>query len=125
VLSVQAQLVSSATVAARVARLLVSDGVATFLDLAASASQAASLTRRYSWFPDTTAYAVGAGIVTPTPRLLLDAGSVLSVSTDLLDATDAWTAIYLHVLETTIRQGRVEIGDLPYLYVEVIGGLPA
>lgn len=49
-----AQLATSAVAADRVARLALTDGVATYLDVPPAEGQAASQTRRYSWLPATS-----------------------------------------------------------------------
>lgn len=119
-LAVSAQLVTSATVATRVARLQVSDGNAVFLDLPPTATQAASLTRRYAWAPHAPGLAIGSGILSFVPDLALQTGWKLQTTTDLIDATDAWTAIRVLVADTTVRDGAIDLDTLPDLLVEVV-----
>jgi hypothetical protein len=121
VASVAAQFVTSATVATRVPFLTFSDGNATFLQVPPFASQAASLTRQYAWFPESGGDTTAPGIATPMPLLALQAGWTIGVATTAIDTTDQWSAVYLLVLDTTVRAGDVDIDSLPDLIVELVG----
>jgi hypothetical protein len=125
VVSVYAQLVTDATVANRLARLQLGDGTATYLDLAAPAVQAASLTHRYAWVQHGSAYAVGLAQVATIPRLVLAAGWTVAIATDNLAAGDNWTALRLLVVKTIVKGGAIDLADLPDLIVEVAGATPA
>jgi hypothetical protein len=98
-------------VATRVARLTLGNGDATFLDLAPSATQVASLTRRYAWLANVPGYATGNGIVSGLPELDLEAGWTLASTTDAIDVGDAWSAISVLVVDTWVRHGPDEIAD--------------
>lgn len=119
-IAVFASLVTGVTVATRAVRLRLTDGSTAFLDLPAADTQLASLTRRYNWLQAGTAYASGSGIVSPLPRLHLQPGWTIATLTDNLQAADNWSAGQLLLVETTIKGGAVELGELPDLFVEVI-----
>lgn len=120
VLSVYAQLVTSAVVNTRVARLALGDGVRTFLDLPPAASQAASLTRRYAWAPGVSGSSQGTGVESYLPDVTLSAGWTIGSVTDLIDVGDTWTGILLNVIDTTARDGSISIDSIPDLVVEVV-----
>jgi hypothetical protein len=122
VLSLYAQLVTSATVAARQANLFVSDGVRTWLVLPPAATQAASLTYTYAWSEHASPLAVGTRQSVGIPGLVLEPGWSIGTSTALLDGADQWSGIYLAVLDTTIQGGPVELASVPSLVVEVVPG---
>jgi hypothetical protein len=120
VISAFAVLVTDATVANRAARLVVGDGVATFLSIAPAGVQAASLTYRYAWVAVGVAYQTANGQVAALPRLVLEPGWTLGTSTEGLVAGDNWGVPSLLVLETEVKGGPVAMGELPELYVEVV-----
>lgn len=120
--SIYGELVTSAAVATRVPFLTVSDGVSAFLKVPPFASQVASLTRRYAWFPESGGDATGLGIASPFPGLALVAGWSLAAATDLLDVADQWSSVRVCVEDTTVQDGSVDIDGLPDLLVEIVGG---
>jgi hypothetical protein len=122
--SVQAQLVTSAVVATRVARLAWGDGVAPYFTLPPAASQLTTLTRLYAWHPNAMAVAVGTGILSCLLDADLPAGWTLASSTEAIDGGDQWSAIRLRVLDTTVRRGRLDLNDTPDLFVEVVSPGP-
>ena len=119
-LSVYASLVTDANVATRSVSLVLTDGQATYLVLAAPGTQAASLTWGYAWTQHGNAYAGADGIVSGIPRLLLEPGWTIAASTASKQAGDQWGTPRLLVLDTLIERGRVEVGQLPELLVEVV-----
>lgn len=123
-MGVLASLVTSATVANRAVRLQLNDGNVTYFDLPASAVQAASLTRVYQWGPTLQAVAIGGGIESPMPDVTLQPGSIIRVTTDLIDATDAWGAPVIYIEETFIKSGDIGLDDVPDMVVEIAGYTP-
>jgi hypothetical protein len=119
VVSLYARLVTDATVANRAVSLLASDGVATFLVIPPAAVQAASLTYDYAWWEHAPGALVGTGQGIPLVPLVLEAGWSLTASTALLKAGDAWGAPALAVIDTTVRDGAVDLGALPDMMVEI------
>lgn len=124
VLAVAGTLTTSATVATREARLTLADATGVVLSLGVAATQAAGLATRYAWTAG-GGYAAGssAGGTLP-PDLSLEAGWTLASSTVNLDAGDAWSAVSLLVVQTTFVRGAVSAGELPELYVGVVGSIP-
>jgi len=120
VLSAFAELVTDATVANRAARLIVGDGSTTFLSIPPAGLQTASLTYRYAWLALGAAYQSGSGQAMALPRLVLEPGWTIGVSTEGLVAGDNWGAPRLLLLETEVKGGAVDLGELPELYVEVV-----
>lgn len=120
--SVIADLTTSAAVANRDPHFTVSDGTTVFEIVPPSAMQAASLTRHYIWFPGADAIAIGAGICQAIPELVLPAGFVVASNTVALDVGDQWTKPVLHVIETTVRDGSIDLGDVPDMVIEVVAG---
>lgn len=118
-ISVQASLTTSATVADRAPRLQLTDGDAIYLDLPPQAVQAASLTGRFAWVQGMSTYGSAGGQVVGMPALLLQPGWTLGTSTDNIDTTDQWSAVELLILETVVRAGPIDIGAVPQLLVEV------
>lgn len=118
--TIEADLVTSATVADRSVALSVSDGSTTFVRAAPAAVQAASLTRHYCWWANASALAFGSSISQPIPELVVPAGYVIAVATDNIDAGDQWAAPVLYVTETTVKGGPVELDELPELYVQIV-----
>lgn len=115
--SVFAQLVTSAAVATRGARLVVNDGTAAFLTLPAPATQAASLTGTYTWAPHGPQLALAQANIGFVPELSLMPGWSIASSTAAIDAGDQWTAPRLYVVRTTVRSGDIDLGELPELVV--------
>lgn len=124
VLSILATLTTSAVVATRIPRLIFGDGVATFLDVPPFAGEAASLTRRYVWVPAGQGYTTGNGILSPLPEVPLGTGWTLATTTDAIDVADQWSAIKLAVVDTTIRDGAIDIDTLPDLVVSIVEAGP-
>jgi len=98
----RAQLVTSATVANRVAQLILDDGAAIFTEIAAGLVQAASLTIRYDWaqgYPQPTAVqAIDALAPLPIGNEL-GAGYRMRSSTLNIQAGDQWSAVQYLVRE--------------------------
>jgi hypothetical protein len=120
--AVYAELATSAAVANRSPRLVVTDGVATFLSIPPVAVITASLTGRLAWLPGPGAYGAAAGQVNPIPELELQAGWVMSLVTAAIDVADQYTALALIVEDLTILGGGADLADVPDLRVEVVGG---
>lgn len=99
VLAARATLTSSATVATRnVALQIVDESGLTVWSGGVGATQAASLAAAYSWAhgpAETLQAAVSAGeqVSAALPRLWLEPGDSLGVSTGGLDAADQWSAV--------------------------------
>lgn len=117
-------LATSAAAGTREARLTLADATGVILSLGPAATQAASLTSRYAWTQG-GGYAAGASIGGALPPdLALDPGWTLASSTVGLDVADAWSSVRLLVLQTTFTRGAVEAGELPELYVGIVGSIP-
>jgi hypothetical protein len=110
--SVLATLVTSATVANRTARLVISDSDGTFRAIPAATDQAASATSIYQWLPLATPYVKGTYQLAQFVPLTLQPGDTLATLTASIDATDAWSALTLRVVETTFRQGMVDLSTM-------------
>ena len=123
-LAVMATLVTSAAVATRIPRLVVSDGNTRLIDVPPFATQAASLTRRYLYLPQCSAFATGNGVLSPLPDISLQAAWTIGTLTDAIDAADQWSSIVLHVIDTTVRAGAVDLDGLPDLIVEIVEAGP-
>lgn len=119
-LAVAAQLVTSAVVATRSVRLNVSDGVRTFLSVPPGATQAASLTRLYSWLPSVGFGAFGLAIGSNLPDLDLAAGWSIGTTTEAVDVGDQWSAVFVHVMDVTTRQGAIELDGVPDMIVSLV-----
>lgn len=119
--TIAGQLLTSAAVATRAVRLTFGDGNAPFVDLPSAATQAASLTRKYSYWPTAEPVATAGDIETAIPPLVLPAGWTIASATDLLDVADQWSAVKLHVIDTWIRQGDINIDELPDIIVGLVG----
>jgi hypothetical protein len=119
VISLYASLVTAVAVANRVVQLVASDGVASFLTIAPAAVQAASLTYGYAWWEHAPGALVGTGQAIPLVPLVLEAGWSLASSTTAIQAADQWGAPALHVIDTTVRDGAVDVGLLPDMMVEI------
>lgn len=100
-LSLDAPLVTDATVANRDAVLTIDDGANILAESATAANQAASLTRRYSFMVNTSrgAAATAALIQGNMPELLMAAGFRIRTVTTNLQAGDNWGAPFLLVEE--------------------------
>jgi hypothetical protein len=118
--TVFASLTSSAVVANRVPRLVVTAEGVTILDAPPAAVQAASLTRRYSWAGYEAAYQVDTGVAVPLPPLVLAEGATVGSLTTALDVGDQWSAPVLYVVDSWVRGGAIDLGSLPDLRVEVV-----
>ena len=98
---IRAALVTDATVATRVARLLITDGANTTILIPPSATQTASLTREYNGldaalYPTTSAAQLA---WTLPSEVMLEAGSTITTSTTAIVAGDDWGAPQLLVEE--------------------------
>lgn len=124
VISAYASLVTDATVANRAARLVVGDGTSTVLSIAPAGLQVASTTIRYAWLVAGVAYVTGSGQVAALPRLVLAPGWTIGTATEGLVVGDNWSAPRLLVIETTVKGGAVDFGELPDLLVELAGPGP-
>ncbi len=122
IVAAYAVLVTDATVVSRAARLVVNDGVADFLSIAPADVQTESLTYRYAWLGVGAAYRAANGQVVALPRLVLEPGWTFGTSTEGIVAGDNWGVPRLYVLETTVRGGPIQLGELPEMYVEVVAG---
>ena len=100
-----AQLVTDANVANRQVTLILDDGTTTLWSSLANATQAASLTRNYNYYPwYTLPAAAGTEIFGYIPpNLLLPAGFRIRTSTASLQVTDNWGAPQLLVEEWLIQ----------------------
>jgi len=98
---VRAQLVTSATVATRLARVQITDGTHIACDVAAGATQVASLTNLYNWAAGVTVNALGTAPVIINAGLprecRLSAGYTIQSATQNIQAADQWSAIVLEV----------------------------
>ena len=118
--SIYAELQASAVVANRNARVLLQTGGLTFARLPADTSIAANILGRLTWIDVGVAYAQGNTQVVPMPVIDLAAGDVISSSTGGLDVGDQWQNVAIQVVRTQVMEGRVELGEMPELYVEVV-----
>lgn len=121
ILAVLATLTTSGVAATRIARLIMGDGNATFADVPPFASQITALTRRYLWVPSGQGYATGLGILSPLPEAPMGTGWTIGTTTDAIDAGDQWTSIKLTVIDTTIRDGAIDLDELPDFLVSIVG----
>lgn len=119
-LAVFGQLVTSAAVATRAARLSFGDGDITFGSFPPATTQVASLTRLYSWAPSQGPTFVGTAIGQYLPDLTLQAGWTIGSVTELIDVADQWSSVFLLVEDTWVRDGSVDIDQIPAFAVEVI-----
>jgi len=98
---VRAQLATSATAATRLARVQITDGTHIACEVAAGATQAASLTNLYNWAPGVTVNALGTAPVIINagfPReCRLSAGFIIQSATQNIQAADQWSVIVLEV----------------------------
>ena len=115
-----AQLVTSAAVAARVARLAFGDGDITFGSFPPGASQAASLTRLYSWAPSQGVAAVGTAIGGYLPEVTLQSGWTIGSVSELIDVADQWSSVFVLVEDTWVRDGSIDVDDIPSVVVEIV-----
>jgi hypothetical protein len=120
--TVQAELVTDATVADRRPILSIGDGVATFASIPSVAVQAASLTVAHLWGQNLAATDGGSAQAMPLPKLLLQPGWTVAVDSTNLQAADAWSAPRLYVVQTTVRGGAVDLSRLPDLLVAMAAG---
>lgn len=120
--SVQATLVTSATAGNREVDLTFGDGDTNFLALQPSATQAASLTRLYTWYPWANGQVIGNNLTQPIPYLTLLPGSTMGPVTALLAGGDQWSTVKVYVVDTTVRGGRVNIESAPDLFIAMLTG---
>ena len=100
--SFRARLVTSAAVATRTVTLAADDQTDQWFRSAASAGQAASLSRIYGGFAGSSGVVSGGpviGLQLPSDGLWLPQGHHLRTVTDLLDAADTWLEPTLQVIE--------------------------
>jgi hypothetical protein len=119
IIAIGATLVTSAAVATRVVHMAFNDGHGTYIRVPAQASQAASLTRYYAWFPESGGDATGSGISTPLPDGGLMAGWSVGTITELIDVADQWSNIALLLRDTTVKGGDINIDEIPELIVQL------
>jgi len=110
VLSVSAQLVTDATVAARGPKLALDDGTTIFYECVNSGTgQAASSTCQYSFAPgcsmETASPASGVFKNFPIPECILMAGYRLRMITGAIQVGDQWSAIRVLVDEEVMEFG--------------------
>lgn len=122
--SVFAQLVTSAVAGNRAPRFFVSDGIATWFLIPPAAVQGLTLTVTYCWHPFATPLSVGGAQAVAIPPLDLEPGWSFGVSTALLDAGDQWSGIRASLVDTTIRGSGVDLASIPTLVVELASGSP-
>lgn len=106
---VTAVLVTGAVVATRVPHMILSVDGATLSDIGVTSSQAASLTRRYSWVPRSTPASAPNSSNQSMGLYTLPAGARLAITTDLIDAADQWSALSIYVDETLYREGDIAL----------------
>lgn len=116
-----ASLVTAVAAANRSPRLVVTDGKTTTLILPPVAVQAASLTGAFTWAAHVDSYATAPDQVIALPDLTLQAGWTIAVSTTAIQAADQWSIQALLVIETTVKGGDVDFGELPDMMVELVG----
>lgn len=119
--SITATLTTSAVVANRQVRLVLTDGTNTFASLTAAAVQAASLANVYTWCLGQHPLALGLQQLGALPELTLPEAWTVGVSTLALDAGDQWSAIRLGILDTTARFGDLDLMATPELIVGIVG----
>lgn len=115
--TVLGQFATSAVVASRAPFLTVSDGATVYLKVPPQATQAASNTDQYVWWRDAPQYAVGGGVVQPIPELTLMPGYAIAALTTALDVGDQWSGVVLHVIETMIGAGPIDLNTVPEMVV--------
>jgi hypothetical protein len=100
-LSIRAQLTTTATVANRMVAYRATDGVNTLWFSFNSVAQAASLINTYTGFPGATFFNDASGhFILPFPQpFVLKGGFVISTNTIALQAADQWTAPQYEVIE--------------------------
>jgi hypothetical protein len=121
VLSIQASLVTDGNAATRQVSLSLTDPVVAYLVLGAFTTQLASLTRRYTWFPGAAPYAISTDIVSQTPPLIMQPGSVITSATASRQVGDQWSAVQINVIESTIGSQPVEVEGIPD-WVAILAG---
>lgn len=119
-LAIRAILTTSAAVANRAARLILGDGTSTYASIPAPAVQAASLAVSYTWAAGAPGVSVDLAQLGYLPDLVLPPAWTIGTSTRLIDVADAWTAIQLHLLDVTVRRGRLDLDTLPDMLVGVV-----
>lgn len=119
-ISVYAQITTAVAVANRLPNLQISDGDITWLTLPGDAATAASLTGTYVWANGISPLSAAHGITAGLPRdLYLMPGSVVSVSTDNVQAADQWGVPVLNLIVTEFAGGRIDLADPPMAVVIV------
>ena len=118
-------LATSAAVANRLVRLGWGDGVRSTFTVPYSNVQAASLTWHYSAVPDVNAYGVGTEFLAPLPPVTLPAAWTIGTRSQLLDAADQFSSIFVHVIDVWVRDGALDLDSVPDLLVEVAAAPPA
>jgi hypothetical protein len=121
-MSVQASLVTDATVANRAARLTLTVDNVVVADIPPVAVQAASLTGRYLWWAKDSAYAVGQAQAIPIPDVVMPPGAIIATVTDNRAAGDDWSALTVYAIETQYQRGSIELPDWFGAMVEDVMG---
>lgn len=102
IVSIQAQLVTSAVVGNRVVGMAVTDGTLTFRKIGGIVTQAASQTIQYTWLKDlgfvSTANGGWGDMNVAPPGPLLGGWSIIT-NTLLIDVADQWSNIIVDVVE--------------------------
>jgi hypothetical protein len=102
-IAVHFHLATAVAVATRVAKVTISDGVTMFAETRAGATQAASLTYEYTFAPNMQALAEqGLVVGGAMPKVVLNAGAIISSEVYLLQAADQISNIALYVREIDI-----------------------
>lgn len=102
-IAVHFHLATAVAVATRVAKITISDGTTMFAETRAGATQVASLTYEYTFVPNMQALAEqGLVVGGAMPKVVLNAGSIISSSIYNIQAADQISNIALYVREIDI-----------------------
>jgi len=115
-------LTTDANVANRRPFLGFTDGQVTYLTIPPVAAIAASTTEYLNWTEHGDAYNSAPCQMMGLPELTLEPGWTIAPTTVNVQVGDQWSSVALLVIDTMIRDGSIDIGGIPGLLVEVVGG---
>jgi len=103
ILAIHYHLATSATVASRIPKVSFTDGTSQIAECRTVSSQLASLTYEHTLSPNTPVLTLVGGLVGgPIPKLVLNAGAVISSTTDLIQAADQYSQVVIYVKEINV-----------------------
>lgn len=119
--SVQAVLTTSAAVASRVPALIFASSEGNIARASVGGSVAANSLSYCEWMPSSGGYQNGPFNHGALPEYMLQPGWTIGSLTYAMDAGDTLTGVRLVVIDTTIRDGSVDVSDLPEMVVQIVG----